>query len=311
MIEQPLVSIAVCTFNGSCHLEEQILSLINQTYQNLEIIIIDDRSTDGTLDILKLITAKDRRIRLYENLENLGYVKNFEKAIGLCKGEFIALCDQDDIWCLNKVESLLESIGPAALIYHDSEFIGEDGVSLNKKMSEILNMYHGDSSLPFLFYNCVSGHSLFMKASLRNSFLPFDKIFYHDWAIAFAAAENGGIRFFNETLVKYRQHSKSNTDILKIKPTDLPTFRTKVSEIQPMWLVRCRTRTHLHKQYITDLLDCFTEERKIKNNSRLKLFFLLLKNYRLLFALKTKNTFSKLNYIRKMCFRFNTQSSSC
>jgi len=305
MSNHPLVSIAICTYNGALHLEEQLESIINQSYKNLEIIIVDDVSSDETLSILNKFSAADKRITVYPNKVNLGYVKNFESAISLCSGDFIALCDQDDIWQLDKIQLQVDAIGNAALVYHDSEFVSEEGISLNSKISDILNMYQGNSSLPFLFYNCISGHSLMMRTSLRDKFIPLDKKYYHDWAIAFAAAENGGIKYIDKALVKYRQHADSNTDILRIKKEKLKKSKIKFNEIQPEWLRSCYNKTILHKRYIADILSCFTDDRKIKNDSRVRLFSLLVKNFNLLFYLKKKNFFSKLNYIRKMCFRLD------
>src|SRR5258708_3925751 len=103
-----LVSIALCTYNGEAYLKEQLDSLIDQTYPNCEIIIVDDCSKDGTVDILKQYANEYTQIKLYINTENLGYTKNFEKAIVLCNGEYIALCDQDDIWDKNKISIMID-----------------------------------------------------------------------------------------------------------------------------------------------------------------------------------------------------------
>ncbi|WP_316830692.1 glycosyltransferase [Pedobacter aquatilis] len=305
MSNNPLVSIAVCTYNGAIHLEEQLFSLVNQTYKNLEIIIVDDVSSDNTIEILEKFASEDNRIKIYQNEINLGYVKNFEKAITLCQGDFIALCDQDDIWAEDKIALQVSSIGTSALIYHDSEFISETGDSLNSKISDILNMYQGKSSLPFLFNNCISGHSLMIRSDLRDKFIPLDKKYYHDWAIAFTAGEHEGIKYINKPLVKYRQHAESNTDILRIKKEKVKESKIKFNEIKPDWLRYCSNKTILHKNYILNILSCFTEDRQIKNNARLKLFSLLLDNFHLLFYLKKKSILSKMNYIRKMCFRIN------
>ena len=87
-----LVSIALCTYNGEAYIKEQLDSLIDQTYPNCEIIIVDDCSKDGTVGILKQYADKYPQIKLHINGENLGYTKNFEKAINLCNGDYVALC---------------------------------------------------------------------------------------------------------------------------------------------------------------------------------------------------------------------------
>ena len=75
----PLVSIALCTYNGAENLAQQLDTLVNQTYRNLEIVVVDDCSTDDTYAILQDYSSKDDRFRLYTNEANLGFLKNFER----------------------------------------------------------------------------------------------------------------------------------------------------------------------------------------------------------------------------------------
>ena len=90
MNHKALVSIALCTYNGGAYLGEQLDSIVNQSYSPLELIAVDDCSTDNTLDILKEYAAKYPFIKVFVNPENLGYIRNFEKALQLCNGDFIA-----------------------------------------------------------------------------------------------------------------------------------------------------------------------------------------------------------------------------
>lgn len=292
----PLVSIALCVYNGEKFLEKQLQTLLNQTYKNLELIIVDDGSTDRSLDIIEHY-AKDKRLKLFINEKNLGYVKNFEKAIGYCSGNYIALADQDDIWHLKKIEILVNQVEDAVLIYHDSELIDIDGTVLGK-MSDILNMYSGNSPLPFLFYNCVSGHSCLFRKDLVLKLGFFNPLFYHDWWLAYVAASSGKIKYINQTLVKYRQHSLSSTDILNRKKK-LIHQSPKYAEINLLWLKNCQRINSKCEPLIEDFI--YLNETKCLNNS-VKLLYLLFKHYHELFFLKKKNRLSKLNYIRKIAF---------
>ena len=85
-----LISIAMCTYNGERFLNEQISSILEQTYRNFELVIVDDNSKDNTINIIKEYQSKDNRIKLFQNNKNIGFLKNFEKAISLCRGDFIA-----------------------------------------------------------------------------------------------------------------------------------------------------------------------------------------------------------------------------
>ena len=110
----PLISVVMCTFNGSEFLKEQIDSLLNQTWKPIEIIISDDGSTDQTRSIL--LTYKDHPdIQLFFQQQNLGPIKNVEFALGKTTGNFIAFSDQDDIWKPEKIESLYKTLNQSLL----------------------------------------------------------------------------------------------------------------------------------------------------------------------------------------------------
>src|ERR1700753_2011765 len=102
-MDNPLVSIALCTYNGAVYLKEQLDSLIAQTYPNIEIVVVDDRSADDTWQLLTGYANTYPQFKIHQNAQNLGFVKNFEHAASLCSGELIALCDQDDIWHPEKI----------------------------------------------------------------------------------------------------------------------------------------------------------------------------------------------------------------
>ncbi len=100
----------MATYNGEKYVNEQIDSILSQTYQDFELIICDDCSKDRTREILQEYSQKDSRIKLLFNEKNLGFKKNFEKAISMCNGEYIAFCDQDDIWENYKLQFAIEKI---------------------------------------------------------------------------------------------------------------------------------------------------------------------------------------------------------
>src|SRR5215470_8302349 len=106
----PAISVAMCTYNGARFLAEQLGSLAAQSRLPDELVVCDDGSTDESAEIVKdFARHAPFPVRLEVNEENLGATKNFEKAIGLCRGEVIALSDQDDVWYPKKLE-LHESV---------------------------------------------------------------------------------------------------------------------------------------------------------------------------------------------------------
>ena len=115
-----MISIAMTTYNGAQFVQAQLRSILEQTRQPDEIIICDDGSRDDTVNIIRHVmeTSGTDRIRLVENEENLGYIRNFYKAISLTKGDYIFLADQDDIWHREKLEkslAIMERTGAAAI----------------------------------------------------------------------------------------------------------------------------------------------------------------------------------------------------
>src|SRR3954452_7649645 len=135
----PLISIIVCTYNGEKFLKEQIESIINQTYPNLQIIIADDASTDNTTKIISAYTSLSN-IKIIQRTDNVGYSQNFYNAALEAEGEYIAFSDQDDVWLPNKIATLYGAIGNYFLVYGNSKLIDESGNELNKKLSDIRRM---------------------------------------------------------------------------------------------------------------------------------------------------------------------------
>ena len=102
-----LVSIILPYFNKRDYIRETIYSLLNQTYQDFEIIVIDDEISEDSKRILSEIKQIDSRIFILKNLKNLGAGYSRNKAIKFSKGTFLAFCDCDDLWDQNKLNNQL------------------------------------------------------------------------------------------------------------------------------------------------------------------------------------------------------------
>lgn len=206
-----LVSIPLCTYNGERHLRQQLESLCAQTHSPIEIIAVDDCSSDGTLAILHEFAKRDPRLRVVVNPANLGFRRNFEFALSLCAGEYIAPCDQDDIWMPDKLSSLLDIIDGHALAFCDSELIDTDGSSLKQRLSDFMFMSTTSDTVTLALANCVSGHAMLFRRSLLDEALPVPDLFFYDWWLAAVATCNGGIVFSDNAKVLYRRHVASVT----------------------------------------------------------------------------------------------------
>ncbi|MBC5991609.1 glycosyltransferase family 2 protein [Pontibacter cellulosilyticus] len=201
------ITVCIATCNGEDYIEQQINSVINQTFPPYEIIISDDNSTDNTIAIIRRIKT-NIPIKIYINKQRLGFVYNFERAIQSATGDFIALSDQDDIWAKNKLEVLVKQIGSHALVHSDAFLINEVGVLTHKSFTKY---YKKDLYQPVQKYfegiNNVTGCTCLFRSSLKRKALPFPThLPYHDWWLALVAYNNGGIKYVEEPLVGYRQH---------------------------------------------------------------------------------------------------------
>ncbi len=217
MQDTPLISIALCTYNGERFLREQLDSLLAQDHPKLEIVAVDDASTDGTPAILEAYAALDPRIRVFRNAANLGFRRNFQEAMGRCRGDLIAPSDQDDVWRPDKLRLLLAAIGGGPAAYCDSIFVDERGHPMGTRLSDQVVLGRIDDPASLLLQNCVSGHAMLFRRSLVARALPVPEGLFHDWWLAFVAAGFGGIAYCPEPLVQYRQHGRSVTDPIGLR----------------------------------------------------------------------------------------------
>ncbi|HVK97977.1 MAG TPA: glycosyltransferase family 2 protein [Flavisolibacter sp.] len=205
MTQENLISVVICTYNGEPFLREQLDSILNQTWINLEIIISDDRSTDATLTIAHEYAARDLRIKIFKNDSNLGLKKNFERALGYASAEWIAISDQDDIWLPKKIEKLVEAIIPGSLMVHsyNAEFQEEANASVIHWKRK---RFHGSNTRELIFHNTIYGHTVLVHRKLVRLSLPFPPNVYYDYWLGLIASLHGSVSLSNESLVLHREH---------------------------------------------------------------------------------------------------------
>lgn len=297
----PLISIVVATYNGAQYLDVQMQSLVQQTYTNLEIIVVDDGSTDATRDILEQYSNSHSFIRLHYNPVNLGYVKNFEKGCSLAQGSFIALCDQDDYWHPEKVEKLYHAIGNHSMAFCNSTLCDENLQSIGVTIADRVN------SRPY--YNCLEqavfcriyGHAALITRELAQRAIPFLTMIPHDWWLCYMATLVNGITYLPESLVKYRQHSanllgavggkrrkkdKQYQQDKKKKETEHTRLRIKA------FYEACPASKEQEKAVLQQLVQCYQSFSLANNFRRMLLFF---QYHTLLLAPKKRSAFR--NYL--------------
>ncbi len=220
MNESSSISIALCTYNGAKYLEEQLNSFLRQTIPPSELVVCDDGSIDSTLEIVRNF-AKEApfQVHIYENDMNLGHMQNFSKAISLCKGDYIALSDQDDVWLADKIKISLQGMRSAEqkygknipiLVYTDLTVVDSSCRVIHPSFIRYQHL-HNNCSLNFLItQNCVTGCCCLVNRTLANEAVPMPKgAAMHDWWLALIAATRGRIQYIEKPTILYRQHGKN------------------------------------------------------------------------------------------------------
>jgi glycosyltransferase involved in cell wall biosynthesis len=302
--DYPLISVVMATYNGSSYIEEQLKSILGQTYPNIGIVVVDDASKDGTIEILNRYRQEYPNIDVYTNDQNLGYIKTFEKGISLAKGSFIALSDQDDVWVPAKLALLAEHIGRHLLIYSDNEYVDEHLKTLGHKLSDEKNMGDYDNCLVFVTDNCVAGHTCMMRRELFEMAYPFPATIPHDQWLAFIASMNGGVKYLDQPLVRYRIHGRNVLGVSAkakknaiAKPFETIPYREKVLNNLRIFYDRCNADLSNERKVIGELIGTYSGYSLPKNIGRSFTFF---KNAGTLLQIKKKNKFRKFLFCLKM-----------
>lgn len=302
MYKGPLVSVAMTTYNGEKYLRYQLNSILQQTYQNLEIIITDDASTDSTRQILEHFAKSNPQIRIFCNPVNQGITASFERSIRNCRGSYIAISDQDDIWDSYKLEILMDTIANEDAIYSDSELVNKYGHPINKLISSFVNVRSYYSGIPFLMGICLPGHTLLLQGDFARYILPIPRIMMYDRWISFCAAANNGIKYLDLPLVKYRQHESNRFGVGKKRNkadrvSAEQKFNIKLQELRAF--EHAPIRDQETKKLLGEMLAKYTSKPSL---SRSIFFF---KNRHRLLAIKKKNSLRKILYCIKMFFKAN------
>ncbi len=203
MIE--LISVVMPVFNAASHVREAIVSILSQTYKNIEFIIIDDGSVDETLEIIQLYAALDNRIRVVSS-GKMGLVAALNFGIHISKGRWIARMDADDICLENRLERQIQFI-----LQNKLDMCGSWAKKFGSSIGNIvLPCSHDEIVVDLLFRSSFVHPSVIFKKEVFND-LSYSRLFkhaedYHLWTQMVAK----GMRLGNipEYLLRYREHGK-------------------------------------------------------------------------------------------------------
>lgn len=212
------ISVAMCTYQGARHISAQMESILAQTRPPDEVVVCDDGSSDGTVEILHSYSlAAPFPVRLNENSHTLGVAQNFEKAIRCCSGDIIVLSDQDDVWRQDKlaqIERMFLESPEIGGVFSDALVVDENLIPMGYTMWEHVQFTRKKQALVLrgealevLLSRCrATGATLAFRRSLREDVLPIPQLWIHDAWIALVVAAVSKLSIIDESLVMYRQH---------------------------------------------------------------------------------------------------------
>lgn len=209
----------MCTLNGARFISEQLDSIFQQTERPDELLVVDDGSTDGTVELVKsLFENAPIHAKLLVNSQRMGATRNFASAIDLVAGDIIVLADQDDVWDrtkLAKIRVAFDRFQDVGLVFTDGEVVDHDLVPLGYTIWEYAQFSrqqrrhmkeHGPLGI-LLKHNVVTGMTMAFRRAYKEVVLPIPVIWVHDAWIALILSFVTKFAVIEEPLVSYRQHS--------------------------------------------------------------------------------------------------------
>jgi glycosyltransferase involved in cell wall biosynthesis len=203
-MDQPLVSVVMPLFNTALYVSESIHSILNQTYQNIELIIVNDGSTDNSEEVA--LSFSDSRIKYYRNEENRKIVYTRNRAIELAKGEYIAFLDSDDISSPERIQlqvDFLRNNTKYGFVGSHVKNITSDGV-----VGPTID-FPSDNDLIrciLLFKNTFCASAVMFRREIVNHIGGYRSFLPEDWDLWVRLREIGPIHNLRERVLNYRVH---------------------------------------------------------------------------------------------------------
>ena len=257
------ISVAMTTYNGEKYLPEQLGSILKQSRQVDELVVCDDGSVDNTVNILnEFSSTAPFSVKIIINEKNLGSTKNFEKAMSICGGDIIILCDQDDIWLPDKVK-VLENIFSAnpncGMAFTNAMVVDEKNnpqgglwAHYNFGQKKQKQLRAGNGLNLFIGGNVVTGATAAVAKTFFEETIPFPASLVHDhWLATIAVLQNK--LFFSDTItINYRRHSSQQLgtpfqNSFSQRANNVFDFDKSINSIQIM-LNELNDRFHLQKK---------------------------------------------------------------
>lgn len=212
MIDKPKITVFMAAYNASAYIEDSIASILNQTFGDFELLIVNDGSTDHSVEIIESFT--DKRIRLIHNGENRGLVFTRNQLLKEARGTYIAILDSDDISFPDRLQfqyDFMTGHPQIALCGGHALLIDEHGVGLDDKF---IVPFHEQLNMVLLFQNpFINSATIFKSAVLKelNGYREYAPA--EDFELFFRISEKYQIANIDKVLIKYRIHHSNTSSV--------------------------------------------------------------------------------------------------
>lgn len=207
------VNIVMSTYNGEKYLADQIKSIQSQTFEDWQLLIRDDGSSDNTPSIIRDMAKRDDRIHFINDgqNENYGVIKSFYHLVKYDSADYYFFSDQDDAWLPEKIEVTLkraqsETSAKPLLVYTDLKVVNEDLAVLQESMIKSQSHHANTELVQELTENTVTGGTMMINKALADKWQVYDNLLMHDWYLALLAASLGKLVYIDQATQLYRQH---------------------------------------------------------------------------------------------------------
>lgn len=276
-----MISVVITTFNSKNHISEQLKSIINQSVPANEIIIIDDYSSDDTIELCRDILY-GKNFFIIKNKENIGYVKSFEKGLKMAKGDFIFLSDHDDRWKPNKIKDSIEILNETSYkcLFSDGTIMNNDSQRQRATLFSSFGIRNSNilSNQNKLFKTLmkkdfVTGATMVIHKSLIKYILPLPKNIIHDKWIAYVSILNNSLIGTNKKLIDYRVHDKQQVGIKKSYIKRTKSFKYQIYFLETL-VERFKGKDdNIFLEKIKLKLEHYLSRKKIVEKKKIILFF--------------------------------------
>lgn len=302
-----MITILLASYSGVCYIGEQINSLLNQTIPFDTLYIQDDRSIDGTWELLEEYKKQyPDRIMISRNEKNSGNPKyNFYSMMSKVRDDYIMLCDQDDVWFPNKIEISLVKIqemerkfgkSMPLLVHTDSRVVDEDLNLVHPSLKDMIRTADIRNLDQILLQNHVTGGTAMYNNALAQLLIGRqpEYMVMHDWWLAITGICFGELGYLPEATVNYRQHGKNSVGARDVRGMSHKWYKiTHMGEI--CFLMQSSYRQA--QSFLATYSDLLTPEQK----RLLQVFDLMMKSnkWKRLSLLRENHLFRK-GFFRKI-----------